>query len=458
MDLELFPLDSENNGGFKDPAAIENKRLPIHRWVTWIAGFSASFAGDTIQKYLKTPKPDTLVLDPFAGVGTTLVEAYRRRINTIGFEINPFAALVGRTKLRAVDLNLKAFKAAIHDYVEFMAPRESAVDRGHTEPSSETNAVPKPLSQRPQHFRSRIPFFSPPVEQKVLWTLDFTNSIKDELIQQCFKVALGAILVSVSNYSYEPSLTSRPASRKPLVLNAPVAARMASKLLEIAQDVEWLQQQFEDKSKLPTAELFEADFFRSLEYISENSVDLVITSPPYLNNYHYVRNTRPQLFWLGLVNDTLSLSALERASYGKFWQTVRDSAPVQLNFNLDEAKTIVEEIRHKNREKGAYGGLGWSNYVATYLNDTYRFLGLLYKLLKKSGIAVIVIGNSIVQGVEIDVPRMFGEIGILQGLELVNISIIRQKRVGTSIINTGTREKTTKRCTLYDAAVVLRKS
>jgi tRNA G10 N-methylase Trm11 len=44
------------------------------------------------------------VLDPFAGVGTTLVQAFRRGLNVVGFEINPYAALAARMKLESAVL------------------------------------------------------------------------------------------------------------------------------------------------------------------------------------------------------------------------------------------------------------------------------------------------------------------------------------------------------------------
>ena len=84
-------------GGLRDAAASENKSLPIHRWVPWIAGFSAQFVEDAIRAYLPRPRRSPhLVLDPFAGVGTTLVEAAKYGCDALGYEINPFAALAAR--------------------------------------------------------------------------------------------------------------------------------------------------------------------------------------------------------------------------------------------------------------------------------------------------------------------------------------------------------------------------
>ena len=78
VQLNLFgtpktPPSGQRKTFFVDPAFAENKRLPIHRWVPWIAGFSSKFVEGAVHRYLK--KKGT-VLDPFAGVGTTLVEGH----------------------------------------------------------------------------------------------------------------------------------------------------------------------------------------------------------------------------------------------------------------------------------------------------------------------------------------------------------------------------------------------
>lgn len=457
--LQLFEVDKKNgNGGFKDPAALENKYLPIHRWATWIAGFSAIFAGDAISKYLPIPSQDSVVLDPFAGVSTTLVEALRRGINTVGFEINPFAALVSRVKLQSAQIDLGELIKVIAGYESFMVPLESQIDRAfiNSRGTKELRDAPEPVSQAPKQFRSRIPFFSPPVERKILFTLDYIHSLENSALQDLFRVALGSVMVSVSNYSYEPSLGSRPAAGKALIPNAAVSRVMADKLGEMAEDIEYLQRELKSLASLPKAEIYQKSFFQALDHLESHSVDLVITSPPYMNNYHYVRNTRPQLFWLDFIVSPKDLHTLEQESYGKFWQTVRDQELLNLDFQLPELQEMIDFIRNIKPEKGPYGGPGWANYVTTYFNDTFRFMEILKKLLKPQGVAVIVIGNSIIQGVEVDVPSLFGKIATLNELVTEGVYIIREKRVGSSIVNTGARAKSSKKMTLYDAAVVLR--
>ena len=105
MQTTLFGAPAATNG-FRDSSFAKNKNLPLHRWVPWVAGFSADFVEDALRNYLPNGDSDAWVLDPFAGVGTTLVESYLSGLNVVGFEINPYAALATRIKLKAMKISL----------------------------------------------------------------------------------------------------------------------------------------------------------------------------------------------------------------------------------------------------------------------------------------------------------------------------------------------------------------
>ena len=146
--LDLFADSSCNaNGGrFRDPAFSENKTVPIHRWVPWIAGYSAQFIDDVLTTYgplvKRTSKP-LCVLDPFAGVGTTLVQSMIKGCVTRGFEINPFAALAARMKVKSPWLDVAKLDSAIRAYQQ----TANTFSRDDLNPS----ALP------PRGFESRIP-------------------------------------------------------------------------------------------------------------------------------------------------------------------------------------------------------------------------------------------------------------------------------------------------------------
>lgn len=195
MDLKV------KQSAFSDPAFTENRSEGIHRWAPWIAGFSANFVSDAIDRHAPA---GGLVVDPFAGVGTTLLETVRRGVayEAIGFEINPYAAFVTEAKLQAVRLRVAEVARTIERFRR-QAPQ--------AEPAPE-----------PSGFHSRIPFYSPRVLPQVLRSLGWIHELKLTHIRKLFLLAFGSVMVKFSNYSYEPSLTSRPGVDKPLVEDADV--------------------------------------------------------------------------------------------------------------------------------------------------------------------------------------------------------------------------------------------
>jgi hypothetical protein len=269
-----------------------------------------------------------------------------------------------------------------------------------------------------------------------------------------FLTALGATMVSYSNYTYEPSLSSRPGAGKPLIENASVGFAVCQKLSEMLEDISWAQDNFARSWVPRRRDVYRGSYFDS--ELPARSVSLLLTSPPYMNNYHYVRNTRPQLYWLGLVAHGGELRQLEDESFGKFWQTVRQRPPVKLAFEFPELAAAIERLRELHPDKGYYGGSGWANYVATYFNDSNRFLKQLRLHLKPGGYAVIVVGNSILQGINIEVQNILADIARMHGLHVEGIHRLRDKRVGDSITASSIRNGAGK-AVLDESAVVIRK-
>jgi DNA modification methylase len=432
--------DGKKEKGFGNPNFSSNKTLPIHRWVPWIAGFSSVFVRSALEKFLRNKGT---VLDPFCGVGTTLIEAIQSGHNTIGFEINPYAVLASRAKTNAYHIDLSVFVSTINDFRQFCKEKSSLNYRPH--------------SAEPQGFKTRSSFYNPRVLHKVLVVQDFVCSIDDETIRDLFRLAFASTMVNYSNYSYEPSLGRRVSAGRKEIHDFPVTETITDKLTEMEEDILWAQERIKHNSL--DIEIINDSFFHCREHLLPASIDLIVTSPPYLNNYHYNRNTRPQLYWLGYAHSPEELKKLENLNFGKFWQTVRDLDRLDLSFALPQ--TDIEErleiLRKLNKEKGPYGGNGWANYAAAYFNDCYKFAEGMRYVLKPGGTALVVIGNSILQGVMIRTDEYFGKIAEAVGMELLKIDVPRATRVGNSIIQSDVRVgKTEASHQLYEAVVVLR--
>jgi hypothetical protein len=430
---------------FGDTAFTKNRQEPLHRWVPWIAGFSAGFVQEVLDAAACESPKDVTVLDPFAGVGTTLVEGLKRGYNVVGFEINPYAALACEVKISCARQKLRPLGEALSRLEDFSSRL------------SDGNLTPK--SHPPSKFKSRIPFFSPAVEREVLLLQDFIAEQNEPFVGKALNLTLGAVMVAFSNYSYEPSLSTRSAAGKHLIERADVFRIFRDKLCEIEADMSLLQQHLKQFKHKPTAEIHQRSYLQSANVLNPGTVDILVTSPPYLNNYHYVRNTRPQLHWLKLINDNGGMRRLEEDNFGRFWQTVRSGPSIPLSFKLPELERVLAAIRERNPEKGVYGGNGWANYAATYFNDCARFFEVTRHVMKPNGLVVIVIGNNIVQGVHIETDRFLAQIAERHGFRLEHMHRVRNKRTGSSIVNSSVRAGVTKVPTqLHETAVELRLS
>ena len=143
--LRLVGIELDNgHSAFADPAFSNNKSLPVHRWVPWIAGFSSDFVAGALARYLDRPG---VILDPFAGVGTTLVEAMLHGHNAIGFEINPYAALASELKANAHQVDGAALQG---EALRFQAFYQTILS---------TNYAPR--RSYPKEFKTRSAFYSP---------------------------------------------------------------------------------------------------------------------------------------------------------------------------------------------------------------------------------------------------------------------------------------------------------
>ncbi len=200
MQQPLTGLFERRAEAFQDPAFALNRIVPIHRWVPWIAGYSQAFAADAINKFAEGP--GKLVLDPFAGVGTTLIEADWVGHRAVGFEINPYAAFAAKLKLSAHRLDTRLVRATIRRLREF----------GELCQATGINAKSKP----PAGFKTRSSFYSPNVLRKVLLVMDFIEREKRDKaeIADVVRLVFAATMISYSNYSYEPSLSRRVSAGK----------------------------------------------------------------------------------------------------------------------------------------------------------------------------------------------------------------------------------------------------
>jgi hypothetical protein len=143
--------------------------------------------------------------------------------------------------------------------------------------------------------------------------------------------------------------------------------------------------------------------------LKENSVDLIVTSPPYASNaIDYMRAHKFSLVWLGYPIDNLSLKRKEYIG----GESISD-----IKFEEMPPKTaqIISRISGLDSKKGAI--------LHRYYSEMKRVLIEMYRILKPQSAAIVVVGSSIMRGEDTETQNCLAEIGEVIGFEVPKIGV-----------------------------------
>ncbi|MCL2003457.1 MAG: site-specific DNA-methyltransferase [Oscillospiraceae bacterium] len=395
---------------------IDNMKLPIHRWFRYSAGFSAKWVEKTVFEFLEersvTPNSatDFVVLDPFAGSGTTMLAADQVGIAGIGFESHPLISKIASTKL-LWNTDVKSF-------------REYAI---------KILTVAKKISRDLDDY--------PAIIHRCYGIENLTDidRIKHALIQSCndsneYKLSWLAFLSILRSTSHAGTAQWQyvlPNKSKIKVLNVFDAY---SKQIELMCDdiLAFSSTVTETKTK---SSIFQHDARLPLDAL-KNKIDLIITSPPYANNYDYADATRLELCVLGEINGWSDLQNTVRSSLIRSCtQHVSKEKRQTFDF-LDEPtlNPIREEIYSvckKLDEVKEYHG-GKKNYhtmIALYFLDLSIVWQNLRILCKRNSDVCFVVGDSAPYGVYVPVDEWLGKLAIASGFDSYKFVKTRDRNV-----------------------------
>jgi hypothetical protein len=381
----------------------KNMALPVHRWFRYSAGFSAAWAEREIEA--RQDKQDVRVYDPFAGSGTTLIAAQRVGADARGIESHPFVARVAKAKLRwGADIEVLTARA---ESVVKLAGR---------------GALPDPLPDllgkifEREHLRRLLGL------REALLLVSEQDEV-DELLW----LALVAILRACSPAGTAQWQYVLPNKTKLRVAN-PVDAFQAQ-VAHMAMDMRFMQ-------ALPSvgdARVEVADA-RDTSRIPDGWANLVVTSPPYPNNFDYADATRIEMTFLG-----------EIASWGELQGTVRRHLIRSCSQHMarydatavleDELlKPIGEELRDVYEQldavrKGKGGRKAYHSMVVAYFHDLAACWHSLRQVVADGGEVLFVIGDSAPYGVHLPVERWLGELALAAGFEDYTFTKLRDRNI-----------------------------
>ncbi len=395
--IDLFANTSEDKLLGRHGTFMPNRVESIHRWYPYVEGFSSTFVESIIEKWSAGAEA---IYDPFAGTGTAMTVASINGIKGYYSEVNPFMRLVIDAKTNILK-ELSSKQKLLRDYLY-----STLDDAQHLKLSQEaaeqrlTDAFPG----RPYFIGNRL------IEIVALKDAVHNSNPKNHNFKSIALMALGSIGVPSSETKRSSDLRYRTPKE---LLKSEYSAFDAyeKKISQIIDDIH------------PDLGQMTESIFASENAVKvndhPNSVDLVVTSPPYLNGTNYFRNTKLELWLAGFINHEKDLGYFTReamiAGINNVSKTSRDIK--RFDFVEPVAKEL-DEVAYDSRIPTLIRG---------YCSDTELWLKSCKVMMKPNARMVIDIGDSRFAGVHVPTDEYIIKIANGLGLNLIDTELVRKR-------------------------------
>jgi DNA modification methylase len=399
----------------------------IHRYPAKILPYIPIF-------FLSNPfysSEEDLVVDPFAGTGTVLLESiihpYFKR-NSVGVEINPLARLIAKVKTTPLntdelDATAERLLRRIETYSgEVEIPRFTNIDfwfskKAQVELAKIRNGIQEEVDS--QDFRDffwvsfssiirEVSFADPAIPPPVLLQKEKFkgNTRRMKKIEKMIDEKKNPNPLLHFRHSIAKNVKRlEKINTIPEVMLKQVKATI---IWDDAKDIHW--------GRLGEKGVLDKSDYKSVE---SGSVGIVITSPPYISAQKYVRTTKFELLWLGIAQEK-DLYELEKKTIGSERVHKKEYKDL-LSTGFPQIDAIVEAIYQQNPER-AY-------IVAKYFVDMQTVMKEVYRILRDDGRFIMVIGDNKVCGKVLQnhvfIPQIANQIGF--DLEMILVDEIKSR-------------------------------
>jgi len=280
---------------------VPNKAEPIHNWFYYKEGYSRKFIEWAVEEYNITGT----VVDPFCGVGTTLLACKQLGIKSIGFDVSPLAAFVSEAKTR--DFDLEKIRETRDKFKE-MKPRQIGKFK---------NKLIRRLFREQQ--LDDIYFYYKEIDK-----------IQDPKVRVLFLLALIDTTSRVANVvKVGGSLRKK---KKP---SMPVKKLLLGKVKKMMIDLK------KSPANGPEPDVWQDD--ARIVKLEENSVDAVITSPPYLNKIEYTSVYKMELGLFFKEQETKLRAHIQDKATGRDLDT---KIPLIAKAYFDDIRKVMQNMFH----------------------------------------------------------------------------------------------------------------
>ena len=357
-----------------------------------IHAFAAKFPPQLPRIFIEglTDSGET-VLDPMMGSGTAIVEAFLCSRKAVGFDLDPLALLICQVKTMPVD-----FLEATWAGKRIIAYSSRLLER----PSSLDDAMVKRYSRKDLDFIDYW-FDKETQRQLISLLLAIEHEKPSDRLEAFLKVVFSSIIITKSggvSRAYDLAHT-----RPHRVLEK--TARDAIKAFE-----KRLFKTAELLSQLPrngkNVLISRRDCRHSLP-LGENSVQLVVTSPPYANAIDYMRAHKFSLVWLG--ENITELGNLRALYIGS-----ERTSNLEESIFPSQVQRVISVVEAQDQKR--------AKVLTKYFQDMDATISQIHRVLQPGRACVIVVGPSTMRGVEVPTHRCLAAIADVRGFQIVEIA------------------------------------
>jgi hypothetical protein len=415
-------FDSQTNGKINTVAAEDRA---IHNWYRFVLSYPPHLVRHYLHKF--GANTNSVVLDPFCGTGTTLVECKKLGIPSVGVEANPVTHYASNVKL---DLALDPFGLLSHAHEIASAVKEelSAFGLDDNRLLSQDEADKFIQSNQLRQFSNDTlkillnNSISPIPLHKALVLLDYIEKQKNSPFYHHERLAfINSAVQSFSNLHFGPEVGVGKLKTDALVIEPWLEC-----ISIMYQDV----LAFSHRQNIPS-KVYLSDSRQLGNVIQPNSIDIVITSPPYPNEKDYTRITRLETVLLGFAHDRASLQALKRQLMRSNTRNVyKGDSDDEWVENIHSIQRVAEAIEARRIELNKTSGFEklYGKVTKLYFGGIARHLADLRTVLRPGAYLAYVVGDQASYlRIMIRTGQLLGEVAQTLGYELIDIDLFRTR-------------------------------